>query len=162
MLLLLQLALAQAPPTLQQARIDLPVGHVLRAADLQSLSLPDRDVPLGTVREAQSVIGRVVKVPIFRGELLRGEYLGDIQTVPSSLVPEGHWAFLADIRSEADDLDLVVLHAGGFCAAARGVHVVLRDHDLVSVDAGQVPRALAALAGEASVRRADPGLRDCR
>jgi hypothetical protein len=159
---IIAVAWAQATVTVQTARAGLPVGHVLRTSDLVAVELRERDLPMGVVVDAATVAGRVVRVPMFTGELIRGEYLGATATAPSSLVPAGHWAMRASVRSDADALDLVVLSSGGFCAAARGVTVVLSDEGLIAIPESQLARALKGLGGDASVRRADPGLRDCR
>jgi len=158
---LLSVALAQSV-SVQTARIDLPEGHVLRARDLATVTLPERALPMGTVTDAGDVVGRTVKVPLFAGELVRGEYLGPQATVPDSLIPEGHWLLPATVRTSSDDTDLVRLHSGGHCAVARGVTVVLADAGWVAVPAAAVPAVVDALGPDASVRRADPGMRDCR
>jgi len=155
------LALAQSV-TVQTARIDLPEGHVLRERDLAEVTLPERGLPMGTVTDATTVVGRTVKIPVFAGEMVRGEYLGPAQTVPDSLIPEGHWLLPADVRTESDETDLVRLMPGGFCVVARSVTVVLADAGWVAVPTARVPAAVASLRADASVRRADPGMRDCR
>jgi len=160
MMWLLGLALAQ-DVTVQTARIDLPEGHVLRARDLSSVSVAERGLPMGTVTDATTVVGRTVKVPLFAGEMVRGEYLGPPQTVPESLIPEGHWLLPAEVRTQSDETDLVKLLPGGFCVVARGVTVVL-ESGWVAVPFARVPAAVASLRSDASVRRADPGMRDCR
>jgi len=148
--------------TVQAARIDLPEGHVMRTEDVVAVTVPERDLPRGMVAAPADVVGRTVKVPLFAGEAVRGEYLGPSQTVPSSLIPEGHWLVPADVRTSSDDTDLVRLHSGGFCVVARGVVVVLADAGLVAVPSKAVAEVVRSLGPDASVRRADPGLRDCR
>ncbi len=159
-LLFLGLALAD-PATVQTARIELPVGHVLRARDLQAITLDDYEPPPGTLSDASDAVGRSLRVPVFPGEPLRGEYLGPVRTAPESLVPEGHWLVTAEVKTTADDTDLVKLYARGFCAVARGVTIVLGDSDLVAVPGEALPEVARALGPDASVRRADPGLRNC-
>jgi hypothetical protein len=153
--------LAWADPTVQTARIELPEGHVLRAADLRPVSIPDHPLPPGTVTDSSEAVGRSLRVPVFPGEPLRKEYLGEVRTAPESLVPEGHWLVKVEVKTTADDADLVRLYAGGFCTVARGVTVVLADSDLVAVPGDSLVRVAQALGADASVRRADPGLRDC-
>jgi hypothetical protein len=157
---IIAMAFAQSAVVLTAAH-DLPVGHVLRADDLRSVAVGDFPVPVGAATQTGAVGGRSLRVPVFRGEVLRGEYLGEVQTVPASLIPSGHWLVPLDVRSTADDTDLVKLSAGGFCAAVRTVQVVLSDAGLVAVAASDVSKAAAAMGPDASVRRADPGLRDC-
>ncbi len=162
LLLLASVALADPTATVQTARIELPVGHVLRAADLVAISLDGSTVPPGIVTDVADAVGRSLRVPVFPGEPVRGEYLGEVRTAPESLVPEGHWLVTVDVRTTADDADLVMLYAGGFCTVAKGVTVVLKDSDLVAVPGAALPQIVRALGPDASVRRADPGLRDCR
>lgn len=154
-------ALAQSA-VVQTVRVELPVGHVLRTGDLLPLSVPEHPLPPGTITDAQAVVGRSLRVAVFPGEVLRGEYLGETQTVPTSLIPEGHWLVPVDVRTDADDADVVLLYSGGFCVLARAVTVVMKDAGLVAIASADLPRALRGLGPDASVRRADPGLRDCR
>jgi hypothetical protein len=161
-LVLSSVALADPTATALTARIELPEGHVLRAADLKPVAVPEASLPPGIVTDTSSAVGRSLRVPLFPGEALRGEYLGEVRTAPESLVPEGHWLVTVDVRTTADDTDLVTLYAGGFCAVARGVTVVLKDSDLVAVPGEALPAVVRALGPDASVRRADPGLRACR
>jgi hypothetical protein len=157
----LSVALGQTV-TVQTARIDLPVGHVLRTDDVRAVTLPERDLPRGMIADAGDVVGRTVKVPLFAGEAMRGEYLGPAQTVPASLIPEGAWLVPVDVRTQSEHTDVVQMYSGGFCTLAREVTVVLGDAGLVAVPARDVARVVGALGPDTSVRRADPGLRDCR
>lgn len=156
-------ALASAgDATLWAARYDLPEGHVLRASDLTELRVADVDIPLGAVLDPTTVAGRTVKVPMFVGELVRGEYLGPAVSAPPVEVPVDWVALAVPVATDASELDLVVLRAGGFCTAVPNVLRIGHGRDLIAVPAGQLAAALRAVAQDASVRRSDPGQRPCR
>jgi pilus assembly protein CpaB len=66
------------------AAVDLPEGHILKAEDINTTSVPRAAMPPGAFATTDSVIGRVTRIPVFTGEAL----------VPGRLAPVGSGAGL--------------------------------------------------------------------
>lgn len=66
------------------AAADLPEGHILVKSDAKIIELPRAAVPPGSYADADSVIGRVTRIPVFTGEAL----------VPGRMAPVGSGAGL--------------------------------------------------------------------
>jgi hypothetical protein len=61
-------ASASATSTVLVAATDLPDGHVLVSADVKPALLPSAAIPAGAYTTADSVIGRVTRMPVIAGE----------------------------------------------------------------------------------------------
>jgi pilus assembly protein CpaB len=66
------------------AAVDLPEGHILKPEDTKVTTVPRAAMPPGAFASADSVVGRVTRIPVFTGEAL----------VPGRLAPVGSGAGL--------------------------------------------------------------------
>lgn len=144
--------------TVVVATRDLPAGHVLRDSDVREVSLPPAAVPPGALTRVAS--GRVVRAPVFEGEvLLRPRLAGAGVVGVAALLPPGTRAVAVPVDPGTapplrvgQQVDLVAVVAGddgrptaGVLAAAAPVVAVGERAVTVALDPALVPRVTAAL-----------------
>jgi len=130
------LALAAAEPSEVQtiripvARHDLHPGHRIDDGDLRMITyLPDL-VPSIAIRHDEQAIGRVVREPVYEGEVLRPERLSDHAAAAGlgAIVPRGMQILrlvpTLPSPAVAPSSYVDVLHGERFCVAGSAIHVL--------------------------------------
>ena len=80
------------------AKLDLAPGSVIGEGNIALRSHPERYLPDLAITEMASVVGQVASVPIFAGEILTSQKIGETGGL-SALVPEGKRAFSLSVES---------------------------------------------------------------
>jgi pilus assembly protein CpaB len=93
-----------APQTERQVRVvvaahDMPLGTLLRQADLKTVNYPERDIPKGVVFQPKDAVNRVVLFPMNSNEPLLISKLSGTTTVEgvSSTIEQGYRAVSVQI-----------------------------------------------------------------
>jgi pilus assembly protein CpaB len=96
----------------------LPAGHKLKAADLALQQWPVANLPQGRFGKAQVLIGRVIKGPMFKGEVVLASKLAPKGAAGglSAVVPPGYRAMTVKVNE--------VIGVGGFVQPGDRVDVL--------------------------------------
>lgn len=146
-------------PVVVAAR-DLPAGTALSATDVVRTELPRGAAPDGAMRDAGTLVGRLLAAPVRRGEPLT-----DVRLAGAGLLDAGDTDLLAVPVRLADAATAALLHAGDHVdvlaaatspGAAAQAQVVVDDAQVLAVPATAQDSgdgALVVLAADAEVAR---------
>lgn len=81
------------------AKRDLQAGEILDASMLELVEHPSKYLPIGAFKGIDSVLGKVLSVPVFRGEAVTSPKLGSKGGV-SGLVPAGTRAYFLTLPND--------------------------------------------------------------
>jgi Flp pilus assembly protein CpaB len=143
-----------------RAARDLPAGTALSPADVVRAELPRGAAPDGALRDAGSLVGRLLAAPVRRGEPLT-----DVRLAGAGLLASGDSDLLAVPVRLADAATAALLHAGDHVdvlaagttpGAPAQAQVVVNDAQVLAVPTtaqDSSDGALVVLAADADVAR---------
>ncbi len=119
------------------AASDLPAGRAIAAGDLEMRDMPADLLPAGTIREAGAAVGRSLRGPLWKGQLVLSDGLA---SAPAAFdggvpIPVGYHAVAIPVDAAhalggaivpGSRVDVIAVPAGGRAPAGRSTELLVR------------------------------------